>query len=136
MDVLTPKQRRRCMSSIRGRDTKPELILRKALWAQGLRYRLNNRLPGRPDIIFPGKKLAIFVDGCFWHRCPLHFQAPEANSLFWAEKIGRNVDRDREVDQRLRAQGWQVLRVWEHEIHESVAACVTRITEFDEAESH
>ncbi len=126
-DVLTKTQRSRCMSAIRGKNTKPELVLRKALWTAGLRYRLRNNLPGRPDIIFPSKKIAVFVDGCFWHRCPEHFQAPEHNAQFWADKIARNVKRDREVEQQLSTMGWRVLRFWEHEILDSPEACVSRI---------
>lgn len=110
-----------------GKNTKPELVLRKALWAVGLRYRLRSNLPGRPDIIFPGKKVAIFVDGCFWHQCPEHFQAPEHNAEFWANKIARNVERDRQVDRQLTAMGWHVQRIWEHEVRDSLDACVSLI---------
>lgn len=127
MDVLSPKQRSRCMSRIRGEDTKPEMTLRKALWAAGLRYRLRSSLPGRPDIVFPGKKVVIFVDGCFWHKCSEHFQAPSNNARFWADKIARNVERDRQVDRQLTEMGWHVLRIWEHEVRDSRDACVSRI---------
>lgn len=126
-DVLTTEQRSHCMSSIRGKNTKPELVLRKALWAAGLQYRLKNRLPGRPDIIFPGMKIAIFVDGCFWHKCPEHFQAPAQNARFWADKIARNVERDQEANLQLEAEGWRVIRLWEHEVRDSPGSCVSRI---------
>jgi DNA mismatch endonuclease (patch repair protein) len=114
-DVLTPEQRSRCMSRIRGRDTRPEIVIRKALWSLGCRYRVNYGLPGKPDIVFTRQHLAIFIDGCFWHRCPLHFQAPATNARFWEAKIEGNVRRDREVDARLATGGWSVLRIWEHE---------------------
>ncbi|MCG8037119.1 MAG: very short patch repair endonuclease [Candidatus Thiodiazotropha taylori] len=127
MDVLTPEQRSHCMSRIQGKNTKPELTLRKALWAAGHRYRLKNRLPGRPDIVFPSKKVAIFIDGCFWHKCPEHFQAPASNSKFWADKINRNVERDREVEQLLIDRGWQILRFWEHEVRDSPEACISKV---------
>ncbi|MEW8692905.1 MAG: very short patch repair endonuclease [Candidatus Thiodiazotropha endolucinida] len=127
MDILNPDQRSRCMSRIRGKNTKPELKLRKALWAVGLRYRLKNQLPGRPDIVFPGKKVAIFIDGCFWHRCPEHFKAPVQNAEFWAKKIERNVERDREVEQQLIAIGWHILRFWEHDIRVSPETCISRV---------
>lgn len=127
VDVLTPKQRSGCMSRIRGRDTKPEVALRRALWGSGLRYRLTNKLPGKPDILFISRKVAVFVDGCFWHRCPLHYQAPMSRSVFWREKIAANVKRDRAVDQKLAADGWTVVRVWEHELREDIGAVVGRV---------
>lgn len=85
-DVMTPEQRSRCMSHVRGKDTKPELLLRRALWKKGLRYRLFNKLPGRPDILFIRKRVAIFVDGCFWHGCPEHGTQPRSNADFWKKK--------------------------------------------------
>ena len=92
-DVLTPQQRRACMSSIRGRDTKPEMLVRKALFAEGFRYRLNTRhLPGRPDLVFPKYKGVIFVHGCFWHGHGCHlFRWPQTNPEFWRTKIEGNV---------------------------------------------
>ncbi|WP_184671711.1 very short patch repair endonuclease [Rhodanobacter sp. A1T4] len=116
MDVLTPAQRRLCMSNNRGTSTRPELILRRLLWQRGLRYRLKSQLPGKPDIVFPGGKLAIFVDGCFWHQCPIHSTLPKTNRDFWQAKLSANVSRDRRVDASLRALGWTVLRIWEHQI--------------------
>ncbi|WP_255251850.1 very short patch repair endonuclease [Nitrosomonas ureae] len=84
------------MSSVRGTNTKPELLLRKALWRRGLRYRLNSALPGKPDIVLARYKIAIFVDGCFWHSCPVHGSLPETNMPFWKNKIARNIERDNE----------------------------------------
>ena len=101
------------------RDTQPELALRRALHARGYRYRVDWALPGMPrrraDIAFPRRRVAIFVDGCFWHSCPVHKTAPANNSQWWAQKLAKNVSRDRETDEYLRDLGWTVLRFWEHE---------------------
>lgn len=115
------------MSRIRGRDTKPEVLLRKALWETGLRYRLNYKLTGKPDLVFVGKRIAVFVDGCFWHGCPDHCQAPATNKRFWKEKLARNKTRDKDVNEALSAQGWSVLRFWEHDIKENLESCVKRV---------
>lgn len=115
-DVLTRKQRSYCMSQIRSKNTKPEIALRKLLWNMGYRYRINYKLKGNPDIVFPSKRVAVFVDGCFWHKCPEHFVNPKSNSKFWINKINSNVERDKKVNQELQSMGWKVLRYWEHEI--------------------
>ena len=114
------------MSRIKGKDTKPEVRLRKALWSVGIRgYRKHARTPvGRPDLVFPGPRVAVFVDGCFWHGCPDHYVRPRSRDAFWAEKLRANVDRDRRQTVALQEQGWRVLRVWEHAIHVDVAAVV------------
>lgn len=115
------------MSRIRGGGTKPEILLRKALWAAGLRYRIKNKLPGKPDIAFPSVKVAIFVDGCFWHGCPEHMTWPKNNAEFWKEKIEGNMVRDREVKVDLSEIGWSTLRFWEHEINTDIDGVVYRI---------
>jgi len=115
------------MSRIRGKNTKPELYLRKELWARGLRYRLKSNLIGKPDIVFPGKHLAIFVDGCFWHGCPEHSQMPKSNQPFWTDKLTKNKLRDQTVNSLLREQGWIVLRFWEHEVKRALPECVDRV---------
>jgi len=104
------------MASIRGKNTKPEFRLRRALWAGGLRYRVHYPITGRPDIAFPGARVAVFVDGCFWHGCPDHFSAPKTNSRAWLEKISDNMSRDRRQTEELRQAGWIVLRIWEHDV--------------------
>lgn len=120
-----PLSRSEQMSRIRGRDTTPELVLRKALWARGLRYRLHFRTPaGKPDIVFPGQKVAVYVDGCFWHGCPRHYVRPRSRGEFWAAKLRANVDRDRKQTLMLEAKGWRVLRVWEHAIFEDLESVV------------
>ena len=120
------------MSRLGQRDTRPEREIRALLHARGLRFRVQRPLEfdrrRRVDIVFPKEKLAVFVDGCFWHRCPEHATFPRANAEFWEQKLARNVERDRDTDARLRASGWQVIRIWEHvepavaagEIHEAV----------------
>lgn len=115
VDVLTPEQRRLNMSRIRGRDTKPELQLRRGLHAAGFRFRLHSPdLPGRPDIVFPRYRAAILVHGCFWHGhdCPL-FKLPVTRREFWAKKICGNRDRDKRTVAALLALGWRTFTVWE-----------------------
>jgi len=128
-DVLSPTQRKYCMSRIQGNNTKPEVLLRKALWNKGLRYRLNYKITGKPDLVFPSKKVAVFVDGCFWHRCPDHYVSPKTRAQFWEAKIQGNVERDKKNNASLENAGWKVVRIWEHEINEDLDLCVTKIGE-------
>ncbi|MEO3786885.1 very short patch repair endonuclease [Actinocorallia sp. B10E7] len=122
--------RSRNMRANRRTDTKPEIALRKALHARGYRYRKDFRLdlPGgvrvRPDIVFTARKVAVFVDGCFWHVCPEHGREPTSNEWYWTPKLRRNVERDRAADAALTANGWQVVRLWEHEPLPSAVAAV------------
>lgn len=113
------------------RDTKPELELRQRLFARGLRYRVDAPILGsirrRPDIVFPRARVAVFVDGCFWHGCPEHASWPKANGTFWREKIETNQVRDRDTDRRLAAAGWFVVRVWEHEDADQAADRLEKI---------
>ncbi|WP_245878286.1 very short patch repair endonuclease [Streptosporangium subroseum] len=128
--------RSRNMRANRRSDTKPEIALRKALHARGYRYRKDFRLdlPGgvrvRPDIVFTARKVAVFVDGCFWHVCPVHGREPTSNEWYWTPKLRRNVERDRTADAALTASGWQVVRLWEHEplpsAVETVATAIDR----------
>jgi len=109
------------MKANRKRDTRPELALRSALHRAGLRYRCDypvpvpSRRPVRVDVAFTRAKLAVFLDGCFWHACPEHSNTPKANQAYWGPKLARNVQRDAETDRALEALGWRTLRVWEHE---------------------
>jgi DNA mismatch endonuclease (patch repair protein) len=125
------------MRANRRADTKPELALRKALHGRGLRYRKDYRidLAGarvRPDIAFTARRVAVFVDGCFWHACPEHGTKPAANTWYWEPKLARNVQRDRAADTALVQAGWRVVRVWEHETLEAaVAAVISAIAEAD-----
>lgn len=115
-DVLTPEQRSYCMSRIQGRDTKPELIVRKMLHALGYRYKLHDKLlPGKPDLVFPGRKKVIFVHGCFWHRhkCRWGQVTPRTNTEFWNNKLHNNIERDKTIKKLLKYSHWQILIVWE-----------------------
>ncbi|PWJ26060.1 T/G mismatch-specific endonuclease [Branchiibius hedensis] len=107
------------MQANQWRDTKPELAIRRVVYASGLRYRVDARplkeLNRRADLVFLGAKVAVFVDGCFWHGCPQHYTVAIANAEFWAEKVRRNRERDIETNEALVAAGWVVIRVWEHE---------------------
>lgn len=114
-DIVTPEKRSQMMSGIRGKDTKPEILIRKALFALGWRYRLHDKsLPGKPDLVFRRLRAAIFVDGCFWHGHDCHlFRLPATRAEFWTEKIARNRIRDRDVRDSLQALGWRHLTVRE-----------------------
>lgn len=118
------------MSRQRTAGTAPEAGLRRELFRRGFRYRVDYPLPTMPrrraDIAFTRAKVAVFVDGCFWHSCPEHGTAPKANAEWWAAKLARNVERDRDTDDRLRQAGWIVVRVWEHE---PVHAAMVRVQE-------
>ena len=118
------------MQGNRGRDTKPELAVRRLLHAAGLRYRVSTRplpeLRRTADIVFGRGKVAVFIDGCYWHGCPIHGQRPKTNAAFWNTKIDGNINRDRETDRQLAEAGWVVLRFWEHE---PPAECAERITD-------
>jgi DNA mismatch endonuclease (patch repair protein) len=117
--MQTTEERSALMRRVRGKDTKPETRLRKALHAAGVRFRLHDRrLPGRPDVVLPGRRLAIFVHGCFWHRhegCA-RTTTPKANNAYWTQKFAENVERDARKAGQLRQAGWTVRVVWECEI--------------------
>jgi DNA mismatch endonuclease, patch repair protein len=112
------------------RDTRPEVALRSLLHHRGMRFRKRHtiKLDGRrwtqPDAVFIRAKVAVFVDGCFWHRCPEHGKSPRSNSAYWGPKLDRNAARDRDTDHQLEKRGWSVVRAWEHESPEDVAARV------------
>jgi len=122
---------RRSMISNRRRDTKPELVLRSLLHRMGLRYRVDHRplpdVPRRADVVFTRARVAVFVDGCFWHGCPEHVSWPKANSEWWRKKIEGNVLRDTETDERLRSAGWHSVRVWEHDDPGAAAATIRKL---------
>lgn len=115
VDVLTAEQRRLNMSRIRGKNTKPELLIRSALHRRGLRFRLHRRdLPGTPDIVLPKRRAVIFVHGCFWHGHGCHLsKIPQTRTAFWTKKIEQNRLRDRVAEQRLKDDGWRVVVIWE-----------------------
>ena len=127
------------MSSQRRADTVPELALRSELHRRGLRFRVGIKVPGSPrrtiDIAFPKQRVAVFVDGCFWHRCPQHSIPAKNNSGWWSAKLTTNVERDQETTQLLVDQGWQVVRVWEHENPSTVADGIEQLVRPDGPES-
>ncbi len=131
VDIVTPETRSRMMAGIRSKGTKPEILVRRALFAEGLRFRLHRRdLPGAPDIVFPGRKAAIFVHGCFWHRhegCR-YAKLPATRPEFWKVKLEGNVERDARAIEALRAMGWRVLVVWECAIRNKEALSILRET--------
>lgn len=135
VDILTPEARSERMSRITGRDTKPELVLRKALHAAGFRYRLHAPgLPGRPDLVFPKWGAAVFVHGCFWHQhknCRIA-NVPGSNAEFWLAKFQANKRRDARAIRTLRAAGWRVVVVWECQLSGAgrIGATVTRVQRF------
>lgn len=138
-DKLTPEQRSWNMSRIRGKNTKPELLVRKLLHAKGYRYRLHGRsagirLPGNPDLVFAGRRKVIFVNGCFWHfhDCRAGQHAPQANAEFWAAKRTRTRERDANQRRLLEDAGWQVLTVWECELKDR-SALETELVQFLES---
>ena len=131
-DRFSKTVRSRIMSSIRGKDTKPEVLLRKALFRRGYRYSLGYRFKGlnfTPDMVLVSRKVCVFVDGCFWHACPKCSRPPKSNRMYWAPKLERNRERDRQQDAYLKENGWEVIRVWEHEINRNLERAVGRVIE-------
>lgn len=122
---------RKSMRSNKGRDTAPELALRRAVHARGLRYRVGIRplrqVRRTADLVFTRVRVAVFLDGCFWHGCPHHHTVAATNAAFWADKVETNRRRDRDTDQRLRDAGWTVIRFWEHEDPDQAADTVVRV---------
>lgn len=123
------------MQSNKGRDTRPELAVRRAVHAMGLRYRVGRRplpkLRRTADLVFTRAKVAVFIDGCFWHGCPTHHTVAVTNAAFWAEKVRRTRERDSETDRHLAEEGWTVVRVWEHDDPLEVATRIRSIVRPD-----
>ena len=123
---MDDKTRSRLMARIRSKDTKPELALRRELWHNGLRYRLQYG-EEKIDIAFPNIKLAIFVDGCFWHSCPIHGHIPKSNCGYWELKLKGNVRRALLKDIKLQRKGWEVVHFWEHEVEKNAPECARKL---------
>ncbi|PTL78069.1 very short patch repair endonuclease [Vitiosangium sp. GDMCC 1.1324] len=138
VEASTPEVRRR-MQRVRQKNTSAESVLRRELHARGLRYRIHVPVLTKPrrvaDVVFGGLRVAVFVDGCFWHGCPLHATWPKENAEFWRAKIVANQERDRDTDERLRTEGWKVVRVWAHEPPEQAARRIAKIIEKRKARS-
>ena len=130
MDKHTPEQRRKNMQAVKNKDSKIEVLLRKELWNRGIRYRKNvNRIYGKPDIAFIGKKVAVFCDSEFWHGYDWQERKKDFKSHqeFWIPKIERNMQRDIEVNEKLQSEGWTVLRFWGKDIKKNTAQCADQI---------
>ena len=131
MDRLTKQQRSECMSRIGGKNTNLEHVFKKHIRASGIKgYRSYANIPGRPDLYFPNHKLAVFIDGCFWHGCPRCASFPATNKKFWNDKIGGNKKRDRVVNVKLRKLSIHVIRFWGHDIKKSPDRCVKKLQSF------
>jgi DNA mismatch endonuclease, patch repair protein len=127
-DTVDKATRSRIMSRVRGTNTKPERLLRQALWAEGTRFRIHDRsVPGTPDISHKGARVAVFVDGCFWHGCPRHYKRPASRQAFWDGKLAYNHDLRRRVKERLRLERWHIVEVWECNIKANPAKIAPRI---------
>ncbi len=126
-DSISKEKRREIMSKIKSKNTKLEIEFRKKLWNKNLKYRLHYKISGKPDLVFVSKKIAVFVDSCFWHKCPKHFRQPKSRLAYWKPKIERNTTRDKKVNEMLKNEGWKVLRFWEHEIKKNPERCVKKI---------
>lgn len=116
-DTISKKKRSEIMSKVKSKDSKIEIDFRKAIWKAGFRYRKNpTKYFGKPDIVLPKHKTAIFIDSCFWHGCKRHCRLPTARKKYWTAKIERNKERDKEVNRHYRKIGWKIVRVWEHNL--------------------
>lgn len=130
MDKLTPEQRHKNMQAVKSKNSKIEVLLRQELWKRGLHYRKNSRaVYGHPDIVFIGKKVAVFCDSEFWHGYDWENKKKDikSNQEFWLAKISRNIERDQEVNERLKKEGWTVLRFWGKDIQRNAAECANII---------
>lgn len=127
MDKVSKEMRSRIMSAIRSKDTKMEIAFRKALFKKGVRFRKHvSGLIGKPDIAVKSKRVAIFLDSCFWHRCPRHFRKPTSNKRYWNNKIARNIERDEEINKHYNSAGWKVIRFWEHDTERNLTRAVKK----------
>lgn len=129
-DKFSQEKRSKIMSSIRGKNTKPELRIRKMVWYFGKRYRIHDKTVfGTPDISNKSKKVAVFIDGCFWHGCPKCYSEPKTNIEFWRNKITRNKERRKQVRKNLRKDGWTVMEFWEHSVKKEAIPIAISISE-------
>lgn len=124
-DAFSKERRSQIMSKIRSKETKIELQFKELI--KGLRFQYQPKIKGKPDFALKKFKTVIFIDSCFWHKCPKHFRQPGSNRIYWTVKINRNVERAKEVDRQLKKEGWIVLRFWEHEIKENPKKCLSKI---------
>ncbi len=126
-DVFTKKKRSWVMSRIRSTNTKMENLLAKEMKKAGVKFRRYPKIFGKPDFLIKDKKTIIFIDGCFWHKCPKCYREPKTKKDFWLPKIEKNVERDRKVNKTLKRNGYKVIRFWEHDVEKNIDKCVKRI---------
>jgi len=124
-DIFSKEKRSQIMSKIKNKDTKLELQFKNSL--KGLRFRYQPKIKGKPDFASKKLKIAIFIDSCFWHKCPKHFRQPGSNKKYWIKKINRNAERAKEANKQLKKEGWKVLRFWEHDINKNIKKCIDKI---------
>lgn len=128
MDNLTRLQRRKNMQNIRSAGTLPEALIMRALRRKKIYFAKNVKsITGKPDIVFRRKKIAVFIDSDFWHVHPKRFVMPQSNKRYWREKIRRNKERDKEVNAKLKKEGWEVIRIWEHDVKRNIDKCIDRV---------
>lgn len=129
-DNLNPADRTRTMQAVKSKDSKMEVKFRSSLWRRGFRFFKNVKsLPGKPDVVFPKKKIAIFLDSCFWHGCPLHLKLPVSNADYWRNKIEKNRNRDKEINTIYKEMNWKILRIWEHDLKTDFESCLVKVTQ-------
>lgn len=127
-DVLTKEQRSYCMSRIRGSNTQAEVRFRRYLWKKGIKgYRIRSRVLGKPDLYFSKQKIAVFIDGCFWHKCPRCYKKPKSNVKFWNKKIEQNRKRDLMVNGMLKKKRIKAIRFWEHQLKDNMDKCFKKL---------
>jgi len=130
-DVVSKKKRSEIMRAVRSKDTKIEVVFRKALWKQGFRYSKNSgKYFGKPDLVLKKFKAVIFLDSCFWHGCKKHCRIPATNKKYWVDKIDRNKKRDKEVNKFYKKTGWKIIRIWEHDISKDKNKAIKKIIKF------
>ncbi|MCY8698783.1 very short patch repair endonuclease [Bacillus spizizenii] len=118
MDNVSKEKRSNTMKAVKSKNTKIEKVVSKEIWRRGIRFRKNvKNLKGKPDIAIKKYKIVIFIDSCFWHGCPLHGRIPKSNVEFWNNKIKRNIERDKSINQYYTRKGWNILRIWEHDLN-------------------
>lgn len=128
VDVFSKKKRSQIMTKIKAKNTKIEILFMKALRKKRIHYTgYPGKVPGHPDLVLKDKKIAVFVDGCFWHKCPKCYTEPQSNLEYWRKKIEYNVRKDRKVNKELRSSGWTVFRVWEHDINQNIDTCINKL---------
>lgn len=127
-DTFSKEKRSQIMSKVRSKETKIELQFKNLL--KGLRFRYQPKILGKPDFALRKCNIVIFIDSCFWHKCPKHFRQPATNKKYWIPKINRNVERAKEVNKQLKKEGWKVLRFWEHEIKKNPEKCLLKVKKY------